>query len=436
VVNELCSDPRDLASAGARIGAAGLLFGTAEQNSVAVERFKAFAAADSSDGGAPKREDLDAALKCSLADPDISSLQLVGWYCVRSPNDVASLSDSDIEFHNSRFRRATDLALILKPKEEAGVAIELYGRSSLRTALLRHDYRFGSLMLADAAGVNAPMQVGMLEIIGDDHHLKLFQALDSVDRAGEREGWKKIALWVKRITRLRPEWMRTRLAREVHTPISNARGLPVQAGTDITVDRGGSTTKLNSPVPGSRSPQSQLPWISSAVLLALATAVALTWLYARPLLSGLTGNASFLRIRRSAPLNLRVQRQPDGSLLVRWDAYSAAVRSAKDATIQIDDGSEHRDLKLDSTQVANGSILYTPTSRDLTFRLEVFEGKGAPISQWMRVVDGSQAALAGHNVPSVRSSTLAQAKRAPVQKRAQRLDTISHIIKMSSIIKV
>jgi TonB family protein len=403
VVNDLCIRLRsETAAVGDDQAAVGLLFGTAVQDTLSVKAFKAFFPADSAETGSSQRECLDAAFERSLAtaktDQDLTNLELVGWYCIRRPGDIAPLSESDIEFHNRRFRRATDVALLLKPKQHAGASIdliELYSRSSLNAALSRQDYRSGSLLLAGSADVNTASDVTMRGNIDDEYYLKVFQTLDSLDRAEKRQGWKRIALWLKAIRplSLRPKSMRTRLARAIDPTAPDTSSVPANA--------------TNRMLPAARS-QTKLSWILPAALVVLAMGLAFGWFYARPLFSRLPVNALFLRTSASTPFNMRVEPQTGGSLLVKWDTGSAAVQAAKKGIVQIDDGSEHHDVPLDSNEVANGSILYTPISKDLTFRLQVFGGDGTSTFESMRVVNGSKSTLAPHTVPNARSRTLAK----------------------------
>jgi len=440
VVNNLCtrSDIKEAPSDKGQ-SAAGLLFGAAEQDVLRVEAFKAFPAAASTENGSHKREWLDAVFERSLVtaktDPELTSLHLVGWYWIRCPDDIAPLFESDIEFHNRRFRRATDVALILRPKQLAGPSIELYSRSSSKPAISKQDYRSGSLLLGNGARVDAPKNVVMRETIDDDYYLRVFQVLDSLDSAEKRERRRKIALRLKTMmpSSFKPAWIRTRFAPAVETTAPESSGLRAKATISMIPPPDPSTSsQVNSRLSLTRSAQTKLRWISSsAVLVVLATGVALTWVYARPLLSALPVNALFHRMGGNTPFDMRVEPQGGGSLLVRWDAHSAAMQSAKHATIQIDDGHEHRSLQLDSSEVATGSILYTPISRDLTFRLEVLDGKGLPTSESMRVVNGSKSALAAHTLPNAQPNaqpgTLAKIPPINTEKpRLRQFDTASH----------
>jgi TonB family protein len=87
-------------------------------------------------------------------------------------------------------------------------------------------------------------------------------------------------------------------------------------------------------------------------------------------------------------LNLRVKTQDD-RLLLSWNPQNAAVASATDGTLQIQDGPQKRDIHLDGRQVADGSVLYRPITSDVSFRLEVHGQQGSTMGS-VRVLDGPQ----------------------------------------------
>src|SRR5689334_18809207 len=85
MVNELGTHPTtEKAVVDKRYRAAGLLFGTVEQNVVSVEAFKVFPPSDSTENDSQKHECLDAAfgrlIAAAKTDADLTSLHLVGWY--------------------------------------------------------------------------------------------------------------------------------------------------------------------------------------------------------------------------------------------------------------------------------------------------------------------------------------------------------------------
>jgi TonB family protein len=432
VVNEFCGCAGSLEPGlAANMGVAGLLFGTTEQELVSVERCKPFSDAGSFEDVSPKREYLDAALERLLAaakvDPELASLQLVGWYSAHRIGDIAPLCDGEIEFHNRRFRRATDLALILKPQPHTGLSIEVYSRSSLRTSLSRQDFRSGSLRFDVEVCPVEPIEVTMRSTVDDDYYLKVFQVLDSLDRAERKENWKRIA----------PKWLRSRANGDVNTATGGPSHplLPAMTATPSMLGLEPSRSTGNSPpvysaasaestTPTSplfnnsispralvrpRAGRIKLPWIAAVVFL-LAAGVIFAF-YSRIPSALLPGSAPGRAVTASPPLGVEVVRH-ERSLLVRWNPRSPAVQSATQAILHVDDGSQHRTIHLDPSELTNGSVMYTPSSNFVTFRLEVLDNKGLTISESLGVGDGSNSAPI---VPNPRPGALETAVTKTIQ---------------------
>jgi protein TonB len=72
----------------------------------------------------------------------------------------------------------------------------------------------------------------------------------------------------------------------------------------------------------------------------------------------------------TSPLQLRVERTATG-LLLTWNQDADAIRSANRAVLSITDGDQHEDVKMDLEQLKTGSIMYTPSTSDVGFRMEV-----------------------------------------------------------------
>jgi len=71
-----------------------------------------------------------------------------------------------------------------------------------------------------------------------------------------------------------------------------------------------------------------------------------------------------------AALYLRVERS-QGELLLTWNRDSDAVRNAEHAVLTIVDGDQHADVNLELAQLQDGSIVYSPSSPDVSFQLSV-----------------------------------------------------------------
>jgi TonB family protein len=422
----------------ASIDVTGLLFGTTEQELVGVEKFKPFPPADLAENGSPKPGYLDAAFERLLAearaDAELASLQLIGWCCVAATGDIAPLIDSDIESYNRRFRRATDLVLVLKPQQHTGMSIELYSRSSLKTSISRQDFRSGTLLLDASAGISEPIDVTMRAKVDDDYYFRVFQVLDSLDRAERKKSWKRIALFVKRAPlSLTSKWPRSGVRGKVNSaspepsqpsvpPMTTARsilkldpsesavnGLPVQPMSRPTTLKSLPLEDWAKPQMPVRATAGHTKLRRVTVVFLLGAAVVFAWFYPRVRSALLPGNAPDRAVVANPPLGLQVERR-EHRLLLTWNTRSSVVQSATEAIVQVDDGSQLRTTRLNPSEVANGSFVYTPSSNFVMFRVDVLNNKGSTISESLGVGDGSNSARIIPNPPS------GALQRAPVPK--------------------
>jgi TonB family protein len=112
--------------------------------------------------------------------------------------------------------------------------------------------------------------------------------------------------------------------------------------------------------PGGTRPRGKLLWVGVAAALAACSGA----LFVYP---GL--------VRHHAPpppaaLTLRIERTAT-DLLLTWNRDSEAVRNAKKAVLSISDGDRQENLDLNLSDLRNGSIVYSPLSSDVSFRMEV-----------------------------------------------------------------
>ncbi|MBV9762877.1 MAG: hypothetical protein JO340_20120 [Acidobacteriaceae bacterium] len=135
-----------------------------------------------------------------------------------------------------------------------------------------------------------------------------------------------------------------------------------------------------------------VPWRLALSVFVLAAAITFAAVYGHELWSG---NGStlppILRGARAAQnLGLRVQYQGE-RLLVTWSRTSPDVRGATEGVLRIDDGTAHREVWMDASQVTAGSVLYKPASDDVIFRLQVESGTAKPTIETIRVLGAAQA---------------------------------------------
>ncbi|HXA49362.1 MAG TPA: TonB family protein [Candidatus Acidoferrum sp.] len=72
----------------------------------------------------------------------------------------------------------------------------------------------------------------------------------------------------------------------------------------------------------------------------------------------------------ASALQLHVERA-NGELLLTWNRDSAAIRNATKAVLTINDGEQHENVEMDLAQLRNGSIVYSPQTADISFKMEV-----------------------------------------------------------------
>lgn len=167
--------------------------------------------------------------------------------------------------------------------------------------------------------------------------------------------------------------------------------------------------RLEPPAP----PVDRSAWLLSPAVFLFAAGATFLLFYLR------TGSAQATTSRtgplldpRAASIQLRVDTQSSG-LMLSWNRYSPAVEAASLGVLHIDDGSDHRDLTLDRNQILNGSVFYRPMSQDVSFRLDLRDGRGSDVAQILRVLDAQpRGGLSGDAQPRGGLSSDAQPRGA------------------------
>ncbi|HSU60885.1 MAG TPA: hypothetical protein VLI55_16345 [Bryobacteraceae bacterium] len=132
-------------------------------------------------------------------------------------------------------------------------------------------------------------------------------------------------------------------------------------------------------------------WISPAAVFVLAAGATFTAVLVRelPPQAQETAQSELTASAPASDLGLRVDSDGD-RLSLSWNRRNPLVLSATGGSLLIEDGSQHREIHLDSSQIADGSVSYRPISSDVTFRLKVI-GKEQSATGSMRVLDGVSA---------------------------------------------
>ena len=82
------------------------------------------------------------------------------------------------------------------------------------------------------------------------------------------------------------------------------------------------------------------------------------------------------------PYDLHLTVSKSGSnLTVKWDHASAAIRAAQRGTLFIEEGAQERPVELGATELTSGTVVYSPSSSRVEFRLQVFPSDSASVTQ-------------------------------------------------------
>ncbi|MGI8960092.1 MAG: energy transducer TonB [Bryobacteraceae bacterium] len=360
--NKLRASLEDPGEAGSPAESGGLLFGTTQEDVTTVRAFRPFTIWNQRQNNSPGDEHVGkTAAELSGAfgtGPDLTGSELVGWcYACEPGSNSTGLLERDIQFHNRHFPRPTDLILILNRGQEQGVSIELFALSS-SAPVSPQEFRWCSFYLAADTPLNRPIDIKLEKRYRRDYL---------------------------------PE-------AKIATP-----GIPEGPANPRVL------------VPGAPSPRTnRLLSVASAALSVLAIAMTFAWAHTRAQYSALKRDSRSVRGQVALSSDLRMQAENSGDgVLLSWNRKAAAVRSAKQGILHIQDGSEERTIYLDPSDIASSSIVYMPDSKDARFRLELLGERGSAMSNTVRAPDGLKSAVEPDTRDDSREVTLPLDKPAP-----------------------
>ena len=136
-----------------------------------------------------------------------------------------------------------------------------------------------------------------------------------------------------------------------------------ERGIDVTPRTGPSTTALR------KVGIDPVGWLLSGLVFAIAAACTFIFVYLHSLHRDVPAPVFVGQVYEPA-LGMHLEHQGDRVLLT-WNRLHPLVKSAMSGTLAIDDGDHHRDVQLDAAQISNGSVLYRPSSEDVSFRLAI-----------------------------------------------------------------
>ena len=137
------------------------------------------------------------------------------------------------------------------------------------------------------------------------------------------------------------------------------------------------------------------------MLLAAAATIALfVGLFVYPGVLRHGAKTAALAHQDSSLLQLRVERTA-GELLLTWNRDADPIKTATKAVLSISDGERHENVQMDLAQLRNGSIVYSPSSADTSFTMDVTGPNNiTTVSESVRVLRTRPSPLEGQNAQS------------------------------------
>ncbi|MBZ5582736.1 MAG: hypothetical protein LAQ30_11145, partial [Acidobacteriia bacterium] len=144
-------------------------------------------------------------------------------------------------------------------------------------------------------------------------------------------------------------------------------GVPASPAEESAAPAGEATARTELP-PAAAEPAGPAPRRTRTLLVWGAVAAAL--LACSGMLFVYPGILRHSGSRPLIPLTLRVEHSAS-DLLLTWNRDSDAIRSARRAMLQIFDGERHENIDMNLNDLRNGSIVYSPLTADVSFRMEI-----------------------------------------------------------------
>ncbi|MBV8898029.1 MAG: energy transducer TonB [Acidobacteriaceae bacterium] len=413
----------------------GFLYGTVDERLITIQAFRTLIEDTSITVGARLAEVIAKMRAATQTDPEISGLGLVGWFCFASHG---GLPETEIDFHNTHFPQASDVALVLKPEDHSQLVAEIYSRS--KVPLSGDHYRWASFRIYAEQVAAGPVEVTMQGRSSDEKYLRAFHGPElekqrtsrwkapfSRSNNGRVEGDAAARLNGDGNTAVQTvppvKWTQRLTGREERNgspggvpapPVWTTHGSGADSGDfmDGRHPRNGTRDVFarRTAIPAINRVYAEapptvpallpaykpgLPWFSSIVVFLLVVVATLAVL-------AVSKPALMQRVLYSAPLrglfadgnDLQLKAVPQGdAILLTWNPRSAGVRSAVSGVLHINDSGRQRDVPLDRSQIASGSVVYRKPSRDVTFELILKTAGGTRVAEDARLSDLSMSGV-------------------------------------------
>ena len=366
----VCEGLQQLTHGGLEVG--GVLFGARRDNSVRILTWRTISCEHAQGPSlrlSPRdRIDLTRLLDVAKTDPDLAGLQPVGWFLSHARSDIF-LSASDLEIYNGFFPESWQVTLVLRPTRSGPARAGFFAREAdgtLKSESSYQDFALDPLRLLPPTERHLPPR-------RDVPGARPWTDQRSVPRAAPK-----------------PEKVPDK-----------ALDKPSEKPPERVVEPPRFLEEKKRP-----QTRSKWLWAIPATLALLIVAV----LFKDRLLPG--GNSGFsFRAYNSGP-----------AIQIEWDPGSASVLGARQASLEIKDGTETPHYSLTADQLRQGKMTYVPHGGDVELRMTVSPASGAPVSEFARLVaPPSSPAPSSPTAPAVSAAAKKEAPPAELEKmRAER----------------
>jgi len=338
-----CDGLQQLAHGGLEVG--GVLFGSRNGNTVRILKWRPIAC-EHTEGptlrlSARDRIGLARQIEVAKSDPELAGLQPLGWFLSHCRSDIF-LNAAELEIYNGFFEAPWQVTLVIRPARLGTARAGFFARQAdgaLRSESSYLDFNVEPMHRAAAPFVerrSAPRR-----------QLPLAQNQKPEPRQQSR-----------------PEPSAPRL---IEPP-------------RFTMGKLGKPAKSAKP----RSSEQWL-WIIPGSLAMLIVAALIDPRVGQKLLPVVNPPFSF----RAYTAGETVQ--------VEWDANSATIRSAKQAAIDLSDGTGKQHYSLTASQLREGKMTYLRPATDVDLRMSVDPAVGPPMQESVRLVGPGAPSTSDHD---------------------------------------
>ncbi len=180
-----CSEWPSIAAEGAE--AVGLLFGAAAETDSKIQSFRVLETRGRTEASAGRWSEAFEAWRLNAEDdPQLTWLDLLGWYCIRGDGGLFA---SDVEFHNRYFPGQSTLGVVFHSWMEERITADLYASVPGSPLSLENHRRASIHVSLDSNAAGAPMPL-LREKTRDEFYLRAYEVAHALDRQEKWAEWR------------------------------------------------------------------------------------------------------------------------------------------------------------------------------------------------------------------------------------------------------